>query len=110
MLLFSNYRYVNFTEAASKPDGLAVLGFFYEIDEAGKEYEMFKKLYTPLIRIRTRRTTKSTIHNFNLKDFLPENPEKKDFYRYSGSLTTPGCSETVTWTVFKGLSISLQNN
>ena len=81
---------------------MAVLGFFYEIDEDGKDYEMFKKLNNPLKKITTTRRTKPTIQSFNLKDFLPEDPEKEDFYRYNGSLTTPGCNQVVTWTVFKG--------
>ncbi|MCP3932279.1 MAG: carbonic anhydrase family protein, partial [Bacteroidetes bacterium] len=62
---------------------------------------MFKKLNALLKKITTRRT-KPTITSFNLEDFLPENPEKEDFYRYNGSLTTPGCNQVVTWTVFKG--------
>ena len=35
-----------------------------------------------------------------LKDFLP--PEgNRNYYQYSGSLTTPNCDETVQWFVFK---------
>lgn len=34
-----------------------------------------------------------------LKDLLPDDQES--FYTYEGSLTTPSCSETVTWIVMK---------
>lgn len=37
-------------------------------------------------------------NQYHIKDILPDN---MDFYTYSGSLTTPACSEIVTWYVIK---------
>jgi len=42
---------------------------------------------------------KSSVTGLKLQSLLPSNTQ--DFFRYPGSLTTPGCNESVTWTVFK---------
>ena len=43
--------------------------------------------------------TKTIGKSFDLKSIFPSNT--KDYYSYRGSLTTPPCTETVNWTVFK---------
>ncbi|XP_040278211.1 carbonic anhydrase 4 [Bufo bufo] len=76
--------------------GLAVLGFFFT---EGKDNEHYTNLIGALSSIVNLGNT-TTISDVKLKDLIPAEEELTLFYRYEGSLTTPLCNETVTWTVF----------
>ncbi|EJW73288.1 hypothetical protein WUBG_15810 [Wuchereria bancrofti] len=41
--------------------------------------------------------TELVVPGFSVSSLLPEHRE--NFYRYEGSLTTPGCDEVVVWTL-----------
>lgn len=40
------------------------------------------------------------IPNFQLSDIIPSAEELHSYYRYVGSMTTPGCEQAVAWTLF----------
>ncbi|MBI5643365.1 MAG: carbonic anhydrase family protein [Deltaproteobacteria bacterium] len=72
---------------------LAVVGVLIE---KGKENAAFKTVWANLPRkADEKKAVKATI---NANDMLPQG---KSFFRYSGSLTTPPCSENVNWIVLK---------
>ncbi|XP_072515330.1 carbonic anhydrase 14 [Salminus brasiliensis] len=90
-----NSKYANISEAASKPDGLAVLGGFIGIGlHENKNYERILSSLTDV----SIEESNTQIPGFNIRHLLPNNLEK--FYRYNGSLTTPPCFQTVNWTMF----------
>ncbi|TKR64725.1 hypothetical protein L596_025215 [Steinernema carpocapsae] len=75
------------------PERLAVLAVFLDVNHNYKplrqEFETLSHVIEP--------NTKRTIQNIVLEDKLPKD---LSYVRYEGSLTTPPCSENVTWTVF----------
>ncbi|XP_077995714.1 carbonic anhydrase 3-like [Glandiceps talaboti] len=90
-------KFSSLTEATVDSDGVAVLGSFLEVcEETNSAYE-------PLLAAFDNITYKGGSHTFEqpfpFRHLMPEN--MKDFYRYNGSLTTPGCQECVIWTLFK---------
>ncbi|KAK1795416.1 hypothetical protein P4O66_010592 [Electrophorus voltai] len=72
-LVHWNTAYPSFSEAASKPDGLAVVGIFLE-------------------------GTQTSFADFDPSVLLPDS---LDYWTYDGSLTTPPLLQSVTWIVCK---------
>ncbi|KAG7476508.1 hypothetical protein MATL_G00083760 [Megalops atlanticus] len=90
-----NSKYANISEAASKPDGLAVLGAFIGIGL--HENENYEKILSSLADVSIEESD-TEIPGFNVRYLLPNSLDR--FYRYNGSLTTPPCFQTVNWTIF----------
>lgn len=80
---------VHFVHKASDTDDNAVVGIFFEEGDENPLLAEFLS-YFP--------TEEGGVYNdtteIELNELLPEN---KSFYYYSGSLTTPPCSESVSW-------------
>ncbi|KAK6192139.1 hypothetical protein SNE40_003669 [Patella caerulea] len=83
--------------SVNEKDGLAVLGFMFEISES--DNANYADLISKLAAIKAYNTSNLVpLTNTSLMNFIPSNPT--NFFRYSGSLTTPTCNEVVVWTVF----------
>ncbi|XP_072018509.1 uncharacterized protein [Amphiura filiformis] len=94
---YDTVRFTKFYDALTKPEGLAVLGFFLKV---GKHNTAWDTIINHLSNVRYV-TNKYDYRPepFRLDSLLPMTHLDK-FYRYRGSLTTPGCYESVIWTVF----------
>lgn len=73
---------------------LAVVGVFMK---EGKENAFVKTLWSNIPQQKGKEIAVSNV-SINLAKFLPKN---KHYYSYTGSLTTPPCSEEVTWMVLR---------
>ncbi|XP_069177309.1 carbonic anhydrase 2 isoform X1 [Procambarus clarkii] len=89
-------EYGGMDEAVKYPDGVVVLGVLLDLSQS--DNPNLDKLVKGLPSVKEPDSS-ATIVPFALEDLLPRDVEA--FYRYDGSLTTPGCSEAVIWTVFK---------
>jgi len=89
-------KYRSLSEAASQPDGLAVLGFFFEV--AAMDNYGYQTIVDDIDDIIYEYEVEP-VGTMKLRDLLSDDLSK--FYRYSGSLTTPACHESVIWTIFK---------
>ncbi|XP_078095837.1 carbonic anhydrase 6 [Mustelus asterias] len=92
---YNSDKYSNFSEASDKTDGLAVLAFFYENGHFENTY--YSDFISSLSKIRYAGQF-TEIQPMDISTMLPN--DLSNFYRYSGSLTTPPCFETITWTIF----------
>ena len=95
---YDTVKYANIGAALKQPDGLAVLGFWLKM---GRYNNNWDTIINQLSSVRYVGTAFDyTQQPFALTSLLPNKRHLNKFYRYRGSLTTPGCYESVVWTVF----------
>ncbi|XP_076850178.1 carbonic anhydrase 4-like isoform X1 [Brachyhypopomus gauderio] len=89
-------KYSSVSDAVKDPFGVAVLGVWYQESETtNKKYET---IINALAKI-TQQDTWSSLGPLSLEMLIPSQ-KPLSYFRYQGSLTTPNCTEAVTWTVF----------
>ncbi|KAM6215778.1 carbonic anhydrase 1 isoform 2-T2 [Rhynchocyon petersi] len=89
-----NSKYSSFAEAASKADGLAIIGVFLKLGEANP---VLQKIINSLSAIKTK-GKRAPFTNFDPSTLLPPS---LDYWTYFGSLTHPPLTESVTWIIIK---------
>lgn len=104
-MVFFKKVYRNSRSALDYPDGLAVLAFFYEV--AKFDNPAYSEI-TELLENITRSNHEAKFDDPPaLRSIIPN--DLVHYYTYNGSLTTPPCSEVVTWIDFKE-AIPLSHN
>ncbi len=96
-LVHYNQKYGTVTNARDRDDGLAVVTVFLRL------FPFDNYALTPIINTLPLITNFNTTTNFfgplSLNSLLPV--DRTRFYRYNGSLTTPPCSQTVTFLIYE---------
>ncbi|KAM6317865.1 carbonic anhydrase 15-like [Podargus strigoides] len=94
-----NVKYRTLAEAKGHPNGLAVLGFFFQVSKTPNTN--YNTIVAGLRNISHAGDSVDLASTFRLSTLLPHAGRLSGYYRYQGSLTTPDCSEVVVWTVFE---------
>ncbi|XP_067841147.1 carbonic anhydrase 14 isoform X2 [Heptranchias perlo] len=88
-------KYGSLKDAAEETDGLAVLAVLFQVGP--QDNENYDHIFGKLQDIAEEGNSVH-IPGFDITTLLPRQLHR--FFRYSGSLTTPPCFQTVTWTIF----------
>ncbi|CAH3192411.1 unnamed protein product, partial [Porites evermanni] len=108
MVFWDNTNYATFELAAEGEDGLAVVSVMYELPMANTStsnpnnaLEKISKLLNNVVDQDSNYvvTQSAAIHIEDLAPLLVSPDVADRFFKYKGSLTTPGCYESVTWFV-----------
>lgn len=98
-LVHINTKYKTVSEAKGHPNGIAVLSFLFKVSET--DNTNYNTIVAGLKNISRADDYVDLASTFSLSNLLPRVDLLSKYYRYKGSLTTPGCEEVVTWTIFE---------
>ncbi|XP_077290150.1 carbonic anhydrase 7-like [Arctopsyche grandis] len=92
-IVFYKKEYGDPKGALEHSDGLAVMAFFYEVDR--HRHPAYDLVTAALQNVTEPQSAMPLARSLSLLALLPYDLEH--YFTYSGSLTTPPCSEVVTW-------------
>jgi len=94
-----NQKYGSIAAAQQQPDGLAVVAILFELalEHTNDGTNKFWQYLSYIVNAESH--YKQTAGLFTIHELI-KNPTTR-YFSYKGSLTTPPCSESVTWIVSK---------
>ncbi|XP_039312904.1 carbonic anhydrase 9 [Solenopsis invicta] len=95
-IVHRNMAYPNISYALQNKDGVVVVASFFQLQD--EDNELLRSFINKLPDVQWANTELSVNLSLALASLIPTNTDI--FYTYKGSLTTPPCSEVVTWIIF----------
>ncbi|PAV78876.1 hypothetical protein WR25_02943 [Diploscapter pachys] len=93
LLAYNSDLYTNFSSASKSPHGIAGISILVDIGSETTEELLKLTIATSSIMYRKQRQILTEIEPWKLL------PYTRDYVTYEGSMTSPGCEETVLWII-----------
>ncbi|XP_076853612.1 carbonic anhydrase-related protein 10 isoform X2 [Brachyhypopomus gauderio] len=93
LIHYNQDLYLNYSDAAKRPNGIAVISIFMKISEPTNLF-LIRMLSRETITRITYKHDAYLLKGLNLEELYPETA---GFITYEGSMTVPPCLETATW-------------